>query len=167
MDDAGAAMHANSALGVAGKDFARCLIAGNREPMLLSVPVAGGAHSLARKGAPESVRLSDHGNWRHTHLGAIEAAYGRMPYYQHVAPLLHAILSDTPQTLRELSLSLHGAITEFLDIPETIPEAEGIIAERGRELAESVFPELSIADMLMRLGKESLVALAYLASEAD
>lgn len=155
-----AAAAANTAGAVSGKDFARCRIAGRDCPTLLSVAVEGGANRLRNPDVPAHAAVSRHGNWPHIHLGALEAIYGRMPYYQHIMPALRNVLQEPPESLMELNGCLHRAIAAFLPVPELSKRAG--IAERCSEIASLINPGLSIIDPLMRMGAETSLGLLAL-----
>lgn len=101
-----------------------------------------------------------HGNWPHVHLGAMEAIYGRTPYYQHVMPAVRNALQEPPASLMELNALLHRAISTFLSVP-ACKNTDGL-AERCGEIASLINPELSIIDPLMRLGPETSLGLLAL-----
>lgn len=155
-----AAAAANTATSVSGKDFARCRIAGRDCPTLLSVAVEGGANRLRNPDVPAHAAVSMHGNWPHIHLGAMEAIYGRTPYYQHIMPTVSDVLQEPPASLMELNGRLHRAIAAFLPVPALSKRAG--IAERCREIASLINPELSIIDPLMRMGAETSLGLLAL-----
>ena len=184
LPDAQSVAAANIATGISGKDYARCRIKANGNEILLSVAIEGGAARLKRRSHISSAQLSDHGNWRHVHLGAIEAAYGRAPYFQHLFPIISDVYSGTAGSLADFTLELHKAISGFLSIPEktlfhnTEQTDSGITAylrsdatdrihpeaiyERASELAVQISPHLSIIDPLMHLGTEILLPLTLL-----
>ena len=144
---------ANSRLGISGKDFVRAAIRGQ----LLSAAVEGGSGRLKGRHDVSGIRLSDHGNWPHVHLGALEARYGRAPYYQYVMPGLRRILDNPPETLAELNMRLHRHVMTFLTaFPSDLPPGA---RERAGELKESADPALSIIDTLMNLGPETSLLL--------
>jgi len=152
---------ANSILGVEGKDFARCLICGSNGPEMLSVPVIGGSHSLHRRDAERRALISGHGNWRHVHLGTLEAAYGRTPYYQHFMPGIMDILSCGYERLSELDCGMHIVLAGFLSMPHVQYSLPDAARERGKEIMESIDMEISVIDPLMRLGHDAILALLY------
>lgn len=135
----------------------RCLIAG---PLTLTVPVAGGSRALKRLPWHE-IQVSDHGRWQHVHLGALDAAYGRSPYFIHYFPAIEAVISDTPRRLADLCGALDNAVVRALGISRLAPELSAPAAlTRGRELLPLADPALSILDPLFRLGPEAIFLLA-------
>ena len=151
-----AIMTANSLTGVKGKDFARTRLPGQ----VLSVAIEGGAARLKKGAWPEFLRISLHGNWPHVHLGAIEALYGRSPYYQHLAGDIRLILSDPPERLYLLNSWMHHIISSWIQIAP--PEAAKRAESRGKELLAKADPNLSVIDAIMRLGPEVSLLLPLL-----
>lgn len=139
--------------GVKGKEFARCRIS----TLTLKVPVEGGAGVLKHRGADPV--LSEHGKWRREHLGALNAAYGRSPYYEHLMPLIEEIyrnsggirLEEFNRRLLDVAL---GWLTPMPDASER-ERLRGVIEEKRRKTDSA----LSIFDVLFRLGKEGVFAL--------
>ena len=129
------------------------------------------------------VGLSEHGNWRHNHWGALFSAYGRTPFFDFFADDLKAIYEDeTIETIASLDYKIHCSIVSFLDLPiETIPFfAEGNCSDMPRiDMRDGVFattycfPEynqiweakhgfrqgLSILDLLFNMGREAVFYL--------
>ena len=62
----------------------RCLIATTQGVQALTVPVEHPPISPTAGTTPtlQSVRISDHGNWRHQHWQAITSAYGESPFFE-------------------------------------------------------------------------------------
>lgn len=139
--------------GVKGKEFARCRIS----TLTLTVPVEGGAGVLKHRGADPV--LSEHGKWRREHLGALNAAYGRTPYYEHLMPQIEEIYKNSEGIRLEefnrrlLDVAL-GWLTPMPDAAER-ERLKGVIGEKRRETDCA----LSIFDVLFRLGKEGVFAL--------
>ena len=76
------------------RELTRCrLTAAGREPLMLSIPIQGGATAVKRQ-TPDEWLLSDHGRWQSVHTGALEAFYGRTPYYRHLADRLIPLIAE-------------------------------------------------------------------------
>lgn len=166
MEEEESQAYANRVCGISGKDFARTVIASPTGPVRLSVAVEGGAPRLKRTGAESAVSLSDHGNWPHVHLGAIEAIYGRAPYYQYLMPELHDILEDRPVKLKELNRRLHTWITGYFQPSGGIRIADAV-RRRGEEIGRKLDPDISVIDALMRYGPETNLVLIHYYSETS
>lgn len=150
---------------VAPRDLARCRIVGPGGEELLSVPVEGGARTLRRMPA-SPVRLSEHGAWRRRHRGALTAAYGRTPYFDHLAPRLEAVYSRPWEYLHELCGAIDATVCRTLRWPEASAEIAAMLSpgkpvpQRWRETSEAIRPDLSILDALFHLGPEAILGLA-------
>lgn len=87
-------------------------------PVLLSVPVEGGGRA-ARSAPPETLVVSGHGDWPRVHLGAMEAAWGRTPYWRHLRPLLEPLLvSSEGMPLLGLNSAIHEALLGVVGMGE-------------------------------------------------
>lgn len=100
------------------KNLNRMGIVGTNGVQMLSVPLSK-PNSSMRVG---EVGLSEHGNWRHVHWGALFSAYGRTPFFDYFADDLKRIYEDRDIiTIFSLNMALHSAIIDFLDLPvETV-----------------------------------------------
>lgn len=169
LDDNEAIGVANRQCGVHGKDYTRAAIGKASSPMMLSVAVEGGSAVLKRTGAERRATVSLHGRWPHTHLGALEASYGRAPYYQHVMPGIQEILGsvETSDSLSDLNRRIHGWLSGFIDTGLSYdPVGVGrSVALRGAEIYAGLDAELSVIDALMRYGPETTLALVSMVSE--
>ncbi|MDE7110058.1 MAG: WbqC family protein [Muribaculaceae bacterium] len=151
---------ANSETGTSGKDFARTVMRGTDSPTLLSIPIVGGSAALKREHNIPSALLSEHGNWRHSHIGTLETIYGRYPYSGEILALIRDCYAADEPTLTGFNSTLHHAVTSFLPSPALLREdVSPAAAERGREVLEKVMPDISIIDALMRHGPETTLAL--------
>ena len=162
----------------------RYAIEGPNGVQQLTVPLVGETHNMVTP--MREVRISEHGNWRRLHWGALYSAYGRTPYFDHIAPELEAIIVDGHQThLLELNTQLQQLIVEFMDLPiqfsaqSTHQDFLNFIDLRGKidmkrpdtlPLTDVPYyqvwadrhgfvPRLSILDLLMNCGNESIFFL--------
>lgn len=108
----------------------------------LTVPLVGETDNMATP--LREVRISEHGNWRRLHWGALYSAYGRTPYFDHIAPDLEAIIINGHQThLLELNTQLQQLVVDFMDLPITF-NAQGLLnaqcpsAKHGRNSQFSI-----------------------------
>lgn len=146
----------------------------------LTVPLVGATHNMSTP--MREVLISEHGNWRHLHWGALYSAYGRTPYFDHIASDLEAIIVNGHQThLLELNTQLQHLVVEFMDLPIrfTCEPAEESVDLRGKidmKRPDSLpitdvpyyqvwadrhafIPGLSILDLLMNEGREGIFTL--------
>lgn len=151
---------ADRVLGIEGKDFSRTTVSSREGVMTLSVAVAGGAGKLRHLADPGCARLSLHGNWPHAHLGALEAEYGRAPYYGALRDELQEIYTSLPDNLGELNRRLHSVVISWLTPCHSPMTPEAV--SRGRELMAGIRKDLSVIDLLMRYGPETTLILIVL-----
>lgn len=141
------------------KSMAHATISSHNGDIRLSVAVEGGAKMLKRRGFFTQALLSSHGDWPHVHLGALDAAYGKTPFYPHFIPALREVYEAHKSSLYRFNLLMHETICRFLDIIPVTPPCDATISERGTEIASRIRPEISILDPLMRFGRETILAL--------
>ncbi len=167
----------------------RCHIAGANGVMPLSVPIV---KPDTLKCPTKDIRISDHGEWRHLHWNAIASAYGSSPFFEYyqddLAPFFekrYEFLFDFNEEIRRTLCELIGidpaveyseeyahptpeendlreAIHPKKPIAETLPSLQlkpyyQVFAEK-----HGFQPDLSIIDLLMNMGPESILILKNL-----
>lgn len=158
----------NFKLGVRGKSFTRThILFTSGEQLSLSIPVEGGSSAL-KHSAPASLIVSGHGNWPRNHIGSLETAYSRSPYYTHLAPGIEQILTTAPgKSLGEVADELHSMVCRMLGVPEIIGQLQESIrstperiyqisAYAGRLIADK---EAAFIGTLSNLGPDALFPL--------
>lgn len=89
----------------------RCLIATSQGVQALTVPVE---HSTANI---QTIRISDHGNWRHQHWQAITSAYGDSPFFEYyeddIRPFFH---EHRWERLTDYNEAIRRTVCDLLDI---------------------------------------------------
>lgn len=84
----------------------------------LTVPLEGTSNAMPVM--MKDVHISEHGNWRHLHWGAIFSSYGKSPFFDYIANDLHNIIAlGTQNHLLELNMQLHQLVVDFMDLPIT------------------------------------------------
>lgn len=144
----------------------RCSILGaDRLPLLLSVPVVGGASALKHSN-PDSWVISDHDHWNLKHRHALETAYSRTPYFAHFYPALETLLATPPMMASELCERCGRWVFDALDydnLKEELREYKIASPHRAESMREYILkqtlPHLSIADALFRVGKDLIFLL--------
>ena len=87
-------------------------------PVKLTVPLVGSTNAMPVM--MHDVLISEHGNWRHLHWGALFSSYGKSPFFDFVADDLHRIIVEgRHQRLLDLNMELHHLIVDFMDLPIT------------------------------------------------
>ncbi len=148
------------------RDYTRTLIESNNpEGIVLTVPIAGGS-SAAKRLKPESLVISDHGDWTRIHLGAIEAAYGKEPYFVHLFPEIASAIEQYPQLLSSLNVVLMEKMMAFIGYNDAIRDITllrmgnpGRCHDITRRLKSKINPDHSFLEPLFRLGPDSIFLL--------
>ncbi len=127
------------------------------------------------------IKISSHGDWERIHWGAIFSAYGKSPFFEYIENDLHSLYFNRSNWLVEFDIALHQMIVDFLDLPiiTVSPDAECAILMpsmddnyhgitdveyyQGWKHRHGFIPGLSILDMLMNVGRESIVYLNRMA----
>ena len=159
----------------------RCVIASPGGQLSLTIPTAdtGGGKTLMK-----DVRISDHGNWRHVHWNAFEAAYRHSPFFDYYADEFHEFYKTEYEYLIDFNRDLAKWVCRQIDIEPNVTYTECYVAnpadaddfrERIHPKKESSYkprrywqvfserygflPNLSIADLLFNMGPEAIIVL--------
>ncbi len=164
----------------------RCHIVGANGILPLSVPIV---KPDTPKCLTRDIRISDHGEWRHLHWNAIASAYGSSPFFEYYQDDLAPFFEKRYDFLFDFNEQIRQTICELIGIEPTIEYSkeyaspapgeidlrEAIhpkkrIAETASFLQTSPYyqifapkhgfqPDLSIIDLLMNMGPESILVL--------
>lgn len=162
----------------------RYLIDGPNGEQRLTVALARRTNAMPV--AMRDVLISEHGDWRRRHWGALFSAYGKTPYFDYIADDLQPIVMGCQSRLLDFNRQLQRLIVDFLDLPIeviTVEVTDALAAEcvdlRGRmggkqadalPIADVPYPQLwaarhgfqpglSILDLLMNEGREAIFTL--------
>ena len=162
----------------------RCMIVDANGPLALTIPTE---KTSEEKCQMRDIRISDHGNWRHRHWNALEAAYRHTPFFLYYEddfrPFYekkHEFLYDFNLELTQLVCQLigmdirlqptaiYGGEQAMTDLRETIhpkhswqADSEFTPAEYYQVFKEKhgFIPNMSIVDLLFNMGPESILTL--------
>ncbi|MGL4851155.1 MAG: WbqC family protein [Phocaeicola sp.] len=164
----------------------RCTIAAANGMLSLTIPTE---KSEGGKCLMKDVRISEHGNWRHTHWNALVAAYRNTPFFEYYADDFKEIYERKIPFLIDLNEAFCELTCQLIDIQPTVLRTESYELEcvenqvDYRELIHpkhpldadveflakpyyQVFqekhgflPNMSIVDLLFNMGPESLLVL--------
>ncbi|MDR0393924.1 MAG: WbqC family protein, partial [Tannerella sp.] len=91
----------------------RCLIATANGPQVLTVPVE---KPETLKCPTRDIRISNHGNWRHSHWNALVSAYNMSPFFEYYADDFRPFYENRYKYLIEYNEALRVMICALLDI---------------------------------------------------
>lgn len=162
----------------------RCVIVDANGPLALTIPTE---KTIEEKCLMRDIRISDHGNWRHRHWNALEAAYRHTPFFLYYEDDLrpfyekkHEYLYDFNMELTQLVCDLigidihmeptavYGGEQPLTDLRECIHPKQSWHTDTEFSPAEyyQVFkekhgfiPNMSIVDLLFNMGPESILIL--------
>lgn len=162
-----------------------CRICGANGVQQLVVPIDKSdynAHTPMR-----DVVISNHGNWRHLHWGALFSSYGKTPFFDYIADDLERVIKGNQHYLIDLNAELQTLVIDFLDLPISwniandaphcdMMDLRGKVGDKRivptvplslhdvpyyQQWADRTgfIPDLSIIDMLCNLGREAVFTL--------
>ena len=151
---------------ISTREYTRAVIESNStDGMVLTVPVVGGA-SAAKRLKPADLEISSHGDWTRIHLGAIEAAYGREPFFQHFFPEIEGVIKSYPPMLVDMNARLMQLVLSaimFAENADDIRELRRSHPERYENLRcrmlSKTNPAHSIIEPLFRFGPDLIFLL--------
>ncbi len=159
----------------------------------LTVPLVGSTNNMMTP--LKDVLISEHGDWRRLHWGALFSAYGRSPYFDYVADDLSRVINGSQRYLHDFNSQLHEVIVDFMDLSLTTRYLDGVeeneveqaVDLRGRiamkkadTLPIKTVPyyqmwtsdggfksDLSILDLMMNMGREAIFTLMAMVEPTD
>ena len=151
---------------ISSRDVARARLKDSigRE-LTLSVAVEGGARLLRNPERAGTIRLSEHGNWRHVHQQALETIYGKFPFYPHYSSALKRIYGNRElTTLGDFTYALHNAMAGMIlgsldDGDIKLIKGNPILYARGREISSELDAAISALDPVMKFGPEAILGI--------
>ena len=128
------------------------------------------------------MKISSHGNWRHLHWQAIQSAYGESPFFEYYEDDLRPFFTEQWEYLYDFNEAIRRKMCELLDIHPVVelttsylPQPENDFREVIRpkhplqdpdfrprryyqvyEQRHGFLPNLSILDLLLNMGPESI-----------
>ncbi|MDE7154660.1 MAG: WbqC family protein [Muribaculaceae bacterium] len=162
------------------KSTHRTTIADVNGEMKLTLPISK-PESLTRA-TWNDIRISDHGQWWHLHLTALESAYGRTPFFEFYidkfTPFFNNEAVEKYETLVNYDQGHENVISEILgikppeyktlnrddynnatDFSRTDPNFDTPPYYQVRADRLGFIPDLSIVDLIFNLGPESPLLL--------
>ena len=161
-----------------------CRIVGANGEQILTIPIL--KPSNAPNFASKDLLMSEHGDWRRIHWGALFSAYGKSPFFDYIADDLRTIYENREITrLIDFNTAIHNLVVDFLDLPLNAQVSDEAVAVDALNLCGKVggkkedsidfiknvpywqvwqdrygfMPDMSIFDLLMTQGRESVLIL--------
>lgn len=144
----------------------RALVSSNTGLRWLSIPLEGGGRRRVAPEKMDDIMVSEHGNWRHVHLQAIASEYGRMPYFEHLYPLLEEALAPARKRLADINALVVDAMMRIGIPGGGIGECRHEIAAEVTSEYRSAFPDIasnanaSALPAVMLLGPRTALLMA-------
>ena len=98
----------------------RCIIANAHGLQTLTLPV--------ERHTDGTIRISDHGQWRHQHSQALLSAYGESPFFDYYADDLAPFFERRWTFLYDYNLEICQTLCRLLDVDATIRPTERYLA---------------------------------------
>jgi hypothetical protein len=155
----------------------RSYILGANGIELLSIPIV---QSSLGKQLTKDVKIDYSQDWVRRHKGAIQAAYGKSPFFEHVEPFIDQIFAKKSNFLVDLNIQFLNTIARFLQkkpqfsFTETFIESGensywNVIDSKKEFATRDIYvpvpyrqcfgtefvPNLSVLDLIMNYGIES------------
>jgi len=172
----------------------RYIVDGPNGVQTLTVPLVGSTNNMMTPLC--DVLISEHGDWRRLHWGALYSAYGRSPYFDYVADDLSRVIHGSQRYLHEFNSQLHEVIVDFMDLPLTTRyvgadgnnvNGDGVLDLRGRiamkkadtlPIADVPYYQMwprgdgfkagmSILDLMMNMGREGVITLMTMVEQVS
>ena len=146
-------------------------------------PIPNSQFSIPNSQFPiHNYRISDHGNWRHLHWQALQSAYGESPFFEYYEDDLRPFFTERWEYLYDFNEAIRLKMCELLDIQPAVElttvyrrDVENDFREAIRpkhplpdahfhprryyqvyEQRHGFLPNLSILDLLLNMGPESI-----------
>ena len=121
------------------KSAHRTTIADVNGPMRLTLPI-GKPESIMRA-KWNDIKLSDHGQWWHLHMTALESAYGRTPFFEYY-------IDSFAPFFRNEAITEYNILVNFdSGLEDVICHILGIDAPKYKSLDRAVYPANSTVDL--------------------
>lgn len=111
----------------------RCHIAAQSGVLPLSIPTI---HTNKEKCTMKDMRISDHGNWRHQHWNAIEAAYNNTPFFEYYKDDFFPFYEKKYEFLFDFNELFRQLICELIDFTPQVSYSTEYRGELDKEYAD-------------------------------
>ncbi len=152
---------------MSAREYTRTVIESNSpQGMVLTVPVVGGSSAVKRH-RPEVLEISGHGDWTRIHIGAIDAAYGKEPFFQHIFPEIADEIKHYPSRLAEMNSCLLSTMLADINYEESAKELMSYRAAHPQRyenirsrMMSKINIEHSVIEPIFRFGPDAIFLLS-------
>ena len=119
----------------------RCTIAAPNGPLALTIPVV---KPDTPKCVMRDIRISDHGNWRHLHWNALEAAYNHTPFFEYYKDDFRPFYEQKYTFLVDFNEALCQLVCSLIDISPNLQHTDtyrGSLANDEVDFRERIHPK--------------------------
>ena len=147
----------------------RCDIDSPNGKLQLTVPIAKPDINMTDKRLTiKDIQISEHGDWRHKHWHALQSSYYNSPFFEYYQDDFRSIYEQQHDGIADFNQALIDLCAELMGIN---PSAEAILKNDStqRQVGKPYYQvfaykhgflsDLSIFDLLMNMGPESLLYL--------
>lgn len=137
-----------------------CTIDSPNGPLTLTIPIE---KPVTPHIQVSEVRLSEHGDWRHKHWHALQSTYYNSPYFEYYQDQFLPIYEGHQERLVEFNAQLIQTVSHLMGLdtiePERLKQMQSSKSTYYQVFAHKhgFVPNLSIIDLLMNMGPESLL----------
>ena len=149
----------------------RCEIDSPNGKLQLTVPISKPDFaSESNRLTIKDIQISEHGDWRHKHWHALQSSYYNSPFFEYYQDDFQPIFEQKYDSLAHFNQALIDLCVQLMGINQSAGHTQSLPTDchhsRYGETYYQVFahkhgflPDLSIFDLLMNMGPESLLYL--------
>ena len=148
-----------------------CEIDSPNGKLRLTVPIVKFDSNICDKQLTiKDIRISEHGDWRHKHWHALQSSYYNSPYFEYYQDDFRPLYERQYEYLVEFNQALIALCAELMGVSQITDTQRHALLGNSKSRYSSPYyqvfaykhgflPDLSIIDLLMNVGPESLLYL--------
>ncbi len=144
----------------------RCCIDSPNGQLTLTVPVSRpGTTDTDSRLKVSDLLVSEHGDWRHKHWHALESTYFNSPFFEYYQDDFRPVFEQQFEHFTDLNTALINVCADLLDTKQLqalLPHHRPMYGKNYYQVfahKHGFLPDLSIFDLLMNMGPESVLYL--------
>lgn len=108
----------------------RCVLASPGGTQALTVPIV---KPDTDKCPMKDIRISDHGNWRHLHWNALDAAYRNSPFFEYYADDFQPFYTKKWDFLFDFNEAICAKVCELIDLHPKVAQTSSYGVTEGQQ----------------------------------